>query len=207
MSVSCQIASLTEQLSHCKAELRQHYALVKTVQKELEAARDELSVQRGAGERLTGEVEAYKELLKGRDAERTQLKTDIMTLETKLKASHDERVRKEREIQRQMKGMENKYGEELRGLNHTREKCKEFKRSCAQLEVVRGTLERRVTALGVENEELRAQLDAAERKERELVGQWKEAEGRATEGEVEMQSTVSQLQQEVARRAQQVNCT
>ena len=204
-SLPCQIASLTKQLAHCKSELQQHSALVKTVQKELEAARDEVSVQCAAGERLTGEVEAYKEILKGRDAERTQLKADILTLETKLKASQEEQARKEKEIQRQMRGMENKYGEQLRGLNQTQEKCKELERSCSQLEVVRGTLERRVTALGVENEELRVRLDAAERKERELVGQRNEAEGRVKEGEAELKSTVAQLQQEVAHRAQQVS--
>lgn len=203
----CQIASLTEQLAHCKSELRQHSALVKTVQKELESARDEVSVQHTAGERLAGEVKAYKEVLKERDAERTQLKTDILTLEAKLKASQEECVRKERDIQRQVRGMENKYGEQLREFNQTRDKCKELERSCSQLEMVRGTLERRVTALSEENEELQVRLDAAERKERDLVGQRNEAEGRVKEGEAELKRTVAQLQQEVAHRAQQVSCT
>ena len=177
---------------------------MKTLQKELEAARDEALAQCATGERLTGETKAYKEVLKERDVERTQLKADIMTLETKLKASQEECVRKEKDVQRQLRSMENNFGEQLRAMNQTRDKCKEFERSCSQLEMVRGTLERRVTALGQENEELRARLDAAERKEMELMRQRNEAEGRVKEGEAELKSRVTRLQQEVAHRAQQV---
>ena len=203
-AASLQIASLKEQLTHCKSELRQHSALVKTLQKELEAARDEALAQCATGERLTGEMGAYKEVLKERDLERTQLKADIMTLETKLKASQEECVRKEKDAQRQFRSMENNFGEQLRAMNQTRDKCKEFERSCSQLEMVRGTLERRVTALAEENEQLQARLDAAERKEMELMRQRNEAEGRVKEGEAELKSRVTQLQQEVAHRAQQV---
>ena len=149
-------------------------------------------------------MKAYKEVLKERDLERTQLKADVMTLETKLKASQEECVRKEKDAQRQFRSMENNFGEQLRAMNQTRDKCKEFERSCSQLEMVRGTLERRVTALGEENEQLQARLDAAERKEMELMRQRNEAEGRVKEGEAELKSRVTQLQQEVARRAQQV---
>ena len=195
---------MAEQLKHSRSELQQHQNLLKQVQKELELTKNELSHCKVTEDRLSGEVTAYKELLKHRDHDKENLQADAVKLERELRAAQEALVRKETQVGEQAKKMENKLGEVLNELKHVKTRNQELERGKSQMEVVRETLERRVTALAEDLERMQLKMDSAQSKERELVSQRNEAEGKVREKEAQVEGTIAQLKQELVQRSQQV---
>ena len=92
----------------------------------------------------------------------------------------------------------------LKDLERTRRERDELKKTCTKQDIVKTTLERRLTDLAEEMDRLKAHLEECRRKEREMVSKLHEAEGKVKEREADTEATTTKLQEELAKRALQV---
>lgn len=197
-------ADLTQHLKHSRTEVQQQQSLIKRLQQELEGVKGDLSRIKGTEDRLSGEVSAYKELLKHRDQEKEKLQMDSKRLERDLKNAQDSLKRKDSDAQDQAKKADDRFGELTIQLKQVNIRNQELERGKAQMDMVRETLEKRVSALSADLEKLQVKMDSSRSKEMELVTQRNEAEGRVREKEAQVEGTITQLKQDLVQRSQQI---